>query len=409
VVLPLNELYLFRFGIREELDLQKKAKRICIYLCFLCVTNLRFTPVGARFERGSCRRPMPKLAFKTETIASFVAADPFRSLAVYNSCMGRRIQRVYTLAVFPPSGTMWKRAISLIVVLSSLAAASASAQSVVPDSTPAISPAKLGLFDRVISRQKQNEAALDVYERMERLEVRKNGSDAAPASVRVTRVIPSGTGMDRIPLGPDGLPADAAAYRADLAKLEKALALLVNNNRSQRDAVEKFAKRKKERNDLIDATRSAFLFTFVARELRSDRMLSKYRMEPNPAFKPTTRFTAIYTKVHGFAWVDEQAEELARIEGEVTEDISVGLFLGKIYKGSHFMQERYEVAPGLWLASFSQYDFDGRKLFSGFSVHERTFYTNYRYIGPPNEALLAVRKELGLADLGKHASAAGDR
>jgi len=28
---------------------------------------------------------------------------------------------------------------------------------------------------------------------------------------------------------------------------------------------------------------------------------------------------------------------------------------------------------GLWLASFSQYDFDGRKLFSGFSVHERTF------------------------------------
>jgi len=73
------------------------------------------------------------------------------------------------------------------------------------------------------------------------------------------------------------------------------------------------------------------------------------------------------------------------------------------------MQERYEVAPGLWLASFSQYDFDGRKLFSGFSVHERTFYTNYRYIGPPNEALLAVRKELGLADLGKPASAAGDR
>ncbi len=215
--------------------------------------------------------------------------------------------------------------------------------------------------------------------------------------------------MDRIPVGPQGQPTDPAAYRADLARLEKALALLVNNNRSQRDAVEKFAKKKKERNDLIDATRNAFLFTFVAREPRADRMLSKYRMEPNPAFKPTTRFTSIYTKVRGFVWVDEQAEELARIKGEVTEDISVGLFLGKIYRGSHFMQERYEVVPGLWLASFSQYDFDGRKLFSGFSVHERTFYTNYRYIGPPKEALLAVRKELGLTDLGKPASAAADR
>ena len=303
---------------------------------------------------------------------------------------------------------MLKHGFSQIVLLSCLAAAGAAAQSVVPDSTPAISPAKPGLFERVISSQKKNEEALDIYERIERLEIRKNASDPAPTSVKSFRVIPSGTGMDRIPVGPDARPTDPAAYRAELVKLERALALLVNNGRSQRDAVEKFAKKKKERNDLIDATRIAFLFTFVAREPRADRVLSKYRMEPNPAFKPTTRFTSIYTKVRGFVWVDEQAEELARIEGEVTEDISVGLFLGKIYKGSHFMQERYEVAPGLWLASFSQYDFDGRKLFSGFSVHERTFYTNYRYIGPPKEALVAIRKELGLADLGKPASAAAD-
>ena len=304
---------------------------------------------------------------------------------------------------------MLKHAVSQIALLSCLAAAGAAAQSVVPDPTPAISLAKPGLFERVISSQKKNEEALDIYERIERLEVRKNARDPAPASVKSFRVIPSGTGMDRIPVGPDAQPADPAAYRAELVKLERALALLVNNGRSQRDAVEKFAKKKKERNDLIDATRFAFLFTFVAREPRADRVLSKYRMEPNPAFKPTTRFTSVYPKVRGFVWVDEQAEELARIEGEVTEDISVGLFLGKIYKGSHFMQERYEVAPGLWLPSFSQYDFDGRKLFSGFSVHERTFYTNYRYIGPPKEALVAVRKELGLADLGKPGSAGADR
>jgi hypothetical protein len=65
------------------------------------------------------------------------------------------------------------------------------------------------------------------------------------------------------------------------------------------------------------------------------------------------------------------------------------------------MQERYEFQPGLWLASFSQYDFDGRKLFSGFSIHERTFYSNYRYIGPPKEALVAIRQELGHAGLDK--------
>ncbi len=181
----------------------------------------------------------------------------------------------------------------------------------------------------------------------------------------------------------------------------RALALLVNDSGSQRDALEKYTKKRKDRLDLIEATRNAFLFTFLAHEPRGERMLSKYSMRPNPAFKPTTRFSSVYTKVRGFVWIDETSGELARISGDVTDDISIGLFLGKVYKGSHFMQERYEYQPGLWLASFSQYDFDGRKLFSGFSLHERAFYSNYRYIGPPKEALAAIRQELEHAELDK--------
>jgi hypothetical protein len=295
-----------------------------------------------------------------------------------------------------------------IAIVSLALGASAAAQSVVPDSIPTIGPAKPGLFDRVISNQRKSEEAMEVYERIERLEVRKNPSDPAPTSLKISRVIPSGTGMDRIPVGPDGLPTDAAAYRSELEKLAKVLELVVGNSRSQRDALEKYTKKRKERNDLINSTRNAFLYTFVAREPRGERMLSKYTMEHNPAFKPTSRFTSVFTKVRGFIWIDEESGELARIEGEVTEDIAIGLFLGKIYKGSHFMQERYEFIPGLWLSSFTQYDFDGRKLFSGFSIHERTFYSNYRYIGPPKEALAAIRKELGLAGLGKSGSTAAD-
>jgi hypothetical protein len=318
--------------------------------------------------------------------------------------MGRRIQSRNGRADRSPIRMMLARFSSSIAFLSLTLAANAAAQSVVPESTLTIGPAKPGLFERIIANQKKDEAALEVYERIERVETRKNPNDPAPASVKIARVIPSGTGMDRIPVGPDGQPADAAAYRADLEKLEQALALIVNGGRSQHDDLEKYAKKRKDRNDLIDATRNAFLFSFLAEEPRGDRVLSKYKMDPNPSFKPTSRFTTIYTKVHGFVWVDEAAGELARIEGDVTEDIAIGLFLGKIYKGSHFMQERYEVLPGLWLVSFSQYDFDGRKLFSSFAIHERSFYTNYRYIGPPKEALEALRKELGRADLGKASS-----
>ncbi|HUE57395.1 MAG TPA: hypothetical protein VMO76_16280 [Candidatus Udaeobacter sp.] len=296
---------------------------------------------------------------------------------------------------------MFARRLIPMAVLSLASAGFAAQQTVAPDSTPG--PAKSGLFDRVIANQKKEEAALDLYERIERVEMRKNPS--TPASAKVSRVVPSGTGMDRIPVGPDGRAADAAAYRAELERLEKALALVVEG-RSQREAVEKYAKRRKERLDLIDSTRSAFLFSFLSNEPREDRMLAKYRMVPNPGFRPTSRLSSIFPKVRGFVWVDEASGELARVEGDVTEDISIGLILGKIYKGSHFMQERYELIPGLWFASFSQYDFDGRKLFSGFSFHEKTYYSNYRYIGPPKEALATIRAELGHADLGKSADGA---
>ncbi len=296
-----------------------------------------------------------------------------------------------------------------VALLSLAFAADAAPQSAVPDTTPAIGPARPDIFKHIIANQKKGEAALDFYERIERVETRKNPSDPAPASIKISRVIPSGTGMFRIPVGDDGKPKDFAAYRADLENLARALALLVNDGRSQREALEKYAKKKKDRNDLIDATHNAFLFTLIANEQRGERALSKYKMDPNPAFKPTSRFTSIFLKVRGLVWIDETSGELARIEGDVTEDISVGLFLGKIYKGSHFMQERYEFLPGLWLTSFSQYDFDGRRFFSSFSVHERTFYSNYRYIGLPKEALAAIRQELGNAELGKPRGYAADQ
>ena len=250
------------------------------------------------------------------------------------------------------------------------------------------------LFDRVIENQKKNDAAMDLYERLERLEIRKITGENQSTDVKISRVVPAGTGAAHLPVGPDGKAVDAAAYRLELEKLEKSLVWAADTGRAQHDAYEKIAKKRREREELISAARTAFLFTYIASEPRDSRVLLKYRMNPNPAFKPTSRATSIYTRVRGTVWIDEASGELARIEGEVTDDISIGLFLAKVYKGSHFMQERYEMVPGLWLPTFSQYDFDGRKFLASFSLHERTFYSNYRLVGTPKEALALVRSEL---------------
>src|SRR6267143_5483439 len=129
---------------------------------------------------------------------------------------------------------MHKYASVAMALLSLTFAAEAAAQSAVPETAPTMGPAKPELFKRILANQKKGEAALDLYERIERVETRKNPNDPTPSAVKISRVIPSGTGMVRIALGLDGKPKDSAAYRADLESL--ALALLVSDNRSQREA-----------------------------------------------------------------------------------------------------------------------------------------------------------------------------
>jgi len=250
------------------------------------------------------------------------------------------------------------------------------------------------VFEQVIANQKRLDADLYLYERMERVEIRKTGSDPKPSEVKVWRVFPAGTGMNRIPLTTEGKPTNEESYRQALEKLEAALVWAAQDGMPQKEAYSKLARRQKERNDLIDATRKAFFFSRVGEEMRENRVLVKYEMTPNPAYKPTTRNEMLFTKVRGTLWVDKETSELAKLEGQVTEDISLALFLAKVYRGSYFMQERYEMAPGVWLPSYQQYDFDGRKFLIPFSIHERTFFTDYRRVGPPKEAVEVVRNEL---------------
>ena len=254
------------------------------------------------------------------------------------------------------------------------------------------------VMGQVIDGLKEAERAQYLYERIERVETRKDSGDKDPQKAWISRVVPAGTGIAKINLGLDAKPVDSNYYRSELDRVLKSLTWAAENGTQQRDAYLKVQKKQKDRDELIEATRNAFIFTYVGSEPRGDRTLLKYRMEPNPTFKATNRATSIYAKVKGFVWVDEATHQMARVQGEVTDDISLGLFLAKIYKGSKFLQDRYEIAPGLWLPSFSQYDFDGRKFFTSISIHEKTFYTDYKRVGPPAEAILRIQSEIAQLD-----------
>lgn len=251
------------------------------------------------------------------------------------------------------------------------------------------------LADRVIEAQHRDDLALEEYERFEH-RVTRTGSDRRVAEDKTYRVVPTGTGTLRMLVKNGTSPVDAASYRKQLRDWEQVLEIACNPQDSREQAAyEKSQKRLQQRNELVETTRRAFRATWGGHETRNGRLLDILVLEPNLDFQP--RSTAEDVLIHARAkiWIDDSSGHLVRGEADIIRDVYFGAgFLGKLYRGSHFVLENGEVAPDVWLPSRIQFDFSGRKFLFSFEEHDVTEITRYRRIGPPAHALALVQDEL---------------
>lgn len=260
-----------------------------------------------------------------------------------------------------------------------------------------LSPEEIrALVDRTIANQHRNDDSLAEYERIERRTVRKDESEKAASEDKTFRVVPTGTGTIRLALEESGQPVSSELHRKQLVELEGALVRALDPKESrQKRAVDKFDKRTRERTEMIDAFREAFLFTWQGRETSGGRSLVRLQLEPNPQFTPRSRNTDYLRHTRAVIWIDEAAAQLVRAEAEVATDIAIGGgILGKIYRGGRVIIEQTRMAEGPWLPVRYEYNLAGRKFVFGFELHEVTLASTYRRIGPPKDALAAIRREL---------------
>jgi hypothetical protein len=255
------------------------------------------------------------------------------------------------------------------------------------------------LLDKVFAHQHVDDAAIDLFERMERRTNRTNDGSGKKESVKTVRVVPTGTGTSTVTLEDAGRPADAAAIRAQMDQLAKSLASSVDtSNAETRRAREKQERRERERSEFVSVIRDAFVFTWQGREARDGRTLAKFHLDPNPAFKATSRTTDALRHAVATLWVDESAAQMARLDATVSSDISfLAGIAGKIYRGGHVLMIQAEVEPGVWLPTFMQTDATARRLFTTSEYHLVTETSHYKRIGPPAQALEAIRRELAAA------------
>lgn len=262
------------------------------------------------------------------------------------------------------------------------------------------------LVERAIANQHRNDAALTEYERREHRQARKEETDTALSEDKTFRVVPTGTGTLRLLIEEASQPVPQEFYRRQLRDLEQGLVWALDPAESkQKRRIEKFNKRNRERAEMVDAIGDAFLFTWQGRESSNGHFPVRILLEPDPAYRPRSRNGEIFRRVRAVVWIDEASTQLVRIEAEIISDISFGGgVLGKIYRGGRLVLEQAQVAEGVWFPTRYEYHFTGRKFVFGFELHEVTLASAYRRIGPPKEALAAIRRELsnGTPATGSH-------
>jgi hypothetical protein len=250
------------------------------------------------------------------------------------------------------------------------------------------------LVARALESQRRDDAALAEYERIEHTVAHGNGKDV-PEKETLTRVIPTGVDVMRVELARNGKPTDPATLEQEWRGVEHILQIESHpDDPVAREDRERALRRKRERAEMVDAFGKAFLFHWVGRGTLGGTTVVQFTFDPNPAYRASTRFASLYSHARGNIWIEESTAHVVRIDAQLSTDVSFGGgVFAKVYRGGRFTFEQAEVAPGVWLPAHSTYDFDGRKFVFGMAVHEQVDESDYRRIGPPEEALLLIRRE----------------
>ena len=122
-------------------------------------------------------------------------------------------------------------------------------------------------------------------------------------------------------------------------------------------------KAEREEREVIDEAFSLFDVQFVRRETLDGLSTILVTFKPKPNYKPKTRDGKAMQHFAGRAWIAEEDHELAKLEIEAIESLSIGAgLLAKIDKGSTLAFERRKINGEIWIPLKEEVSVNGRLL-----------------------------------------------
>jgi len=105
--------------------------------------------------------------------------------------------------------------------------------------------------------------------------------------------------------------------------------------------------------------------------------LQIYRERPD--FVPHMKESKFLSKFRGQVWVDKNDMQLAKMDIEVIDTVSLGWVLARIHEGTHVMLEQTRVNDEVWLPRHLSFKLDARiALFKGYNIDGDQTFRDYK-------------------------------
>src|ERR1017187_2704069 len=181
----------------------------------------------------------------------------------------------------------------------------------------------------------------------------------------------------------DDKPLDAKGSAKEEEKIQKIIDK--RKNESDEDRKKREEKEVKEREDgrkFVREVADAFDFKLVGTEEVGGRQAWVIDGEPRPGFEPHMKESKFLSKFHGRVWIDKGDLQLAQMDIEAIDTVSVGWVLARIHKGTRVMLEQTRVNDEVWLPRHVTFKVDARvALFKEYNIDGDQQYRDYKKFG----------------------------
>ena len=155
----------------------------------------------------------------------------------------------------------------------------------------------------------------------------------------------------------------------DLEKLE---------HETPQDRTVRLEKEQENRSFLREVV-EGFDFRLLGEEVLGGRPTYVLQVTPHPGYHARSKYGKMFSKVEGKLWIDKSDFGWIKVEGQVTQSFSMGLFIARVQRGSRIILQQKNVGDAVWLAQRPEVRASARILFLKSFAVERIFtYSDYR-------------------------------